>query len=88
MSGVPASVLDGVPLAVKGNFLLKDVPMNTARTQLLREHVPTHCAPLVSAIHPLCFRPPSHSGSGCCCDGRDACAWYCVRNGMAATRAV
>ncbi|BDA46991.1 Glutamyl-tRNA(Gln) amidotransferase subunit A [Coccomyxa sp. Obi] len=46
MSGVPASVLDGVPLAVKGNFLLKDVAMNTARTQLLRDHLPTHCASL------------------------------------------
>lgn len=64
MSGVPASVLDGVPLAVKGNFLLKDVPMNTARTQLLREHVPTHCASLVGALHPLPFVNFSEMATG------------------------
>lgn len=50
MSGRPSSTLDGFPLAVKGNFLLKDVPMNTARTHLLRDHVPSQCASLVCIV--------------------------------------
>ncbi|KAK9918294.1 hypothetical protein WJX75_002887 [Coccomyxa subellipsoidea] len=50
MAGQPTSVLDGIPLAVKGNFALKDIPMNTARTQLLRDNVPSECASLVKKL--------------------------------------
>lgn len=84
MSGVPASVLDGVPLVVKGNFLLKDVPMNTACTQLLRQHVPAHCAALVIAFRSICFRSPSHCIVAVPLKCRDAVAWYCVGISMAA----
>jgi Asp-tRNA(Asn)/Glu-tRNA(Gln) amidotransferase A subunit family amidase len=54
ISGRPSSTLDGLPLAIKGNFMLCDVPMNTARTQLLRDHVPGLSATLVrSSAHPV-----------------------------------
>jgi hypothetical protein len=63
MAGQPTSVLDGIPLAVKGNFALKDIPMNTARTQLLRDNVPSECASLVRNAF-LCMQPVSRAFPG------------------------
>lgn len=63
MAGQPTSVLDGIPLAVKGNFALKDIPMNTARTQLLRDNVPSECASLVRNAF-LCMQPVSRAFLG------------------------
>ena len=47
-TGRTRSMLDGIPLALKGNWALKGVPMNTQRTGLLRDHTPAASATLVT----------------------------------------
>jgi Asp-tRNA(Asn)/Glu-tRNA(Gln) amidotransferase A subunit family amidase len=42
-------MLAGIPLALKGNWALKGVPMNTQRTGLLHDHTPSWTATVVRA---------------------------------------
>lgn len=55
MTGRLHSTLDGLPMAIKGNFMVRGVPMNTARTKLLRDHTASEDATLVrwsdSSLH-------------------------------------
>ena len=48
-TGRTRSMLDGIPLALKGNWALKGVPLATQRTGLLRNFTPSASATLVSA---------------------------------------
>lgn len=64
-TGRTSSMLAGVPLALKGNWALKGVPMNTQRTGLLRDHTPSwtatvvHAAPFLLALQACTCK--------CCC---------------------
>ena len=62
-TGRTRSMLAGIPLALKGNWALKGVPMNTQRTGLLRDHTPSWTAAVVCAalilfhrLHACIFR--------------------------------
>lgn len=66
LHGRSASVLDGIPIAIKANFGSRDLPLNTHRTQLIaRKYRCPYDATLVGPLTPVltalqyCFRNPA-----------------------------